>query len=170
MGTQEVNVHTHAPQHRDSIWICIASYPGHGEANRQHTYCRRRKRGGAAPPTNLHQWVLETRCEIKLPVVIHSCMAQKRIESSSPGFAANSNCCTRYKLTLPGSWRMPRLHDTWKRGKTLSKPAPLIKSNFLRCCFKIPWLFDYQTSSLLSKHCTQGKVVIELATCMLHVV
>ena len=38
-------------------------------------------RRGLHPPTNLRQWVSETRCEIKLPVVIHSGMAQKRIES-----------------------------------------------------------------------------------------
>ena len=36
---------------------------------------------GLCPPTNLHQWVLETWCEIKLPVVIHSGMAQKHMES-----------------------------------------------------------------------------------------
>ena len=66
--------------------ICIALYTGHGEANRQHTYC---------------------------------CMVSG-------------------------------LHGV-----------------FQIYIVKIPWLFDYQTSSLLSKHCTQ---VIELATCMLHVV
>ena len=30
---------------------------------------------GLCPPTNLRQWVSETRCEIKLPVVIYSGMA-----------------------------------------------------------------------------------------------
>ena len=39
-------------------------------------------RRGLRPLTNLRQWVSETRCEIKLPAVIHSGMAQKRIESS----------------------------------------------------------------------------------------
>ena len=49
---------------------------GRGAAAPLNTGCR-----GLHPPTNLHQWVLETRCEIKLPAVIHSGMAQKRIES-----------------------------------------------------------------------------------------
>ena len=71
---------------------------------------------GAAPPYTFASMVPETRCEIKLPAAIHSGMAQKRIESFfAPGSAANSNCSTG-KLALPGSWRMPRFHDTWRRG------------------------------------------------------
>ena len=38
-------------------------------------------RRGLRPPTNWCEWVSETKCEIKQPAVVHSCMAQKRIES-----------------------------------------------------------------------------------------
>ena len=73
---------------------------------------------GAAPPTNLRQWVSETRCEIKLqlPAVIHSGMAQKRIESFFAPTPRRTATVVQGKLALPGSWRMPRLHDTWRRG------------------------------------------------------
>ena len=71
-------------------------------------------RRGLRPPTNLRQWVSETRCEIKLPAVIHSGMAQERIESF---FApAPRQTATVVQGKLPGSWRMPRLYDTWRRG------------------------------------------------------
>ena len=38
-------------------------------------------RRGLRPPTNWCEWVSETKCEIKQPAVVHSGMAQKRIES-----------------------------------------------------------------------------------------
>ena len=68
-------------------------------------------RRGLCPPTNLCQLVSETRCEIKLPAVIHSGMAQKRIEffALAPRRTAT---VVQGKLALPGSWHMPRLHDT----------------------------------------------------------
>ena len=77
-------------------------------------------RRGCAPPTNLHQWVSETslRCEIKLPVVIHSGMTQKRIESFFVPAMRRTATVVQGKLAiaLPDSWRMPRLHDTWRCG------------------------------------------------------
>ena len=43
-----------------------------------------------------------------------------------PGSAAKSNCSIG-KLALPGSWRMPRLHDMWRRGlcRTITCTAAL---------------------------------------------
>ena len=71
-------------------------------------------RKGLRPSTNLRQWVSETRCEIKLPAVIHSGMAQKRIESFfAPGPWLTATV-VQGKLALPGSWHMHRLHDTWR--------------------------------------------------------
>ena len=68
-------------------------------------------RRGLRPPTNLRQCVSETRCEIKLPAVIHSDMAQKRIKFFAPA-PRRTATVVQGKLALPGSWRMPRLHDT----------------------------------------------------------
>ena len=66
---------------------------------------------GLRPPTNLRQWVSETRCEIQLPAVIHSGMAQKSFFAPAPRQTAT---VVQGKLALPGSC-MPRLHDTWRR-------------------------------------------------------
>ena len=75
-------------------------------------------RRGLRPPTNWCQWVSETKCEIKQPVVVHSGMAQKRIESFFAPAPRQTATVVQGKLALPGSWHMPRmrLHDTWRRG------------------------------------------------------
>ena len=75
--------------------------------------------GGAgicSPPTNLRQWVSETRCEIKLTAVIHSGVAQKCIESFFAPAPRRTATVVQGKLALPSSWRMPRLQNTWRRG------------------------------------------------------
>ena len=69
-------------------------------------------RRGVCPPTNLRQWISETMCEIKLPAVIHSGMAQKRIESFFAPAPRRTATLVQGKLALPGAWRMPRLYDT----------------------------------------------------------
>ena len=43
-------------------------------------------------------------------------MAQKRIESFFAPAPRQTATVVQGKLALPGSWRMPRLHDTWRRG------------------------------------------------------
>ena len=81
---------------------------------------------GLRSPTNLRQWVSETRYEMKLPVVIHSGMAQKRIESFFAPAPRQTATVVQGKLALPGSWHMPRLHDTWRRGLCRSIAPELI--------------------------------------------
>ena len=73
---------------------------------------------GLRPPTNWCQLVSETKCEIKQPAVVHSGMAQKRIESFFAPAPRRTATAVQGKLALPGSWHMPRmrLHDTWRRG------------------------------------------------------
>ena len=61
-------------------------------------------RRGLRPPKNLRQCVSETRCEIKLPAVIHSGMAQKRIESFFAPTPRRIATVVQGKLALPGSW------------------------------------------------------------------
>ena len=75
-------------------------------------------RRGLRPPTNWCQWVSETKCEIKQPAVVHSGMAQKRIESFFAPAPRRTATVVQGKLALPGSWHMPRmrLHDMWRRG------------------------------------------------------
>ena len=51
-----------------------------------------------------------------MPAVIHSGMAQKCIESFFAPAPRRTATIVQGKLALPGSWRMPRLHDTWRRG------------------------------------------------------
>ena len=96
-------------------------------ANQCHRLHWRRKWGGArgaaaslnaghrglCPPTNLCQWVSETRCEIKLPAVIHSGMAQKRIESFFALAPRRTATVVQGKLALPGSCACP---DCMTRG------------------------------------------------------
>ena len=60
----------------------VGSGGGGGGARGSTSPLNAGRRGPLCPPTNLRQWVSETRCEIKLPAVIHSGMVQKRIESS----------------------------------------------------------------------------------------
>ena len=55
-------------------------------------------RRGLRPPTNLRQWVSET----KLPAVIHRGMAQKRIEFFAPA-PRRTATVVQGKLALPGS-------------------------------------------------------------------
>ena len=66
-------------------------------------------RRGLRPPTNWCQWVSETRCEIKLPAVIHSGMAQKRIESFFTPVPRRTATVVQGKLAQPGSSHMPRM-------------------------------------------------------------
>ena len=75
-------------------------------------------RRGLRPPTNMCEWVSETKCEIKQPAAVQSGMAQKRIESFFAPAPRRTATVVQGKLALPGSWHMPRmrLHDTWRRG------------------------------------------------------
>ena len=86
---------------------CKAIYTGVGSGG---------ARGAAAPLNAGRNGVSETRCEIKLPAIIDSGMAQKRIESFFAPTQRRTATVVQGKLALPGSWRMPRLHDTWKLG------------------------------------------------------
>ena len=58
--------------------------------------------------------------QIKQPAVIHSGMARKHIESFFAPAPRRTATVVQGKLALPGSWHMPRLHDTWRRGLCLT--------------------------------------------------
>ena len=95
-----------------TMYTGVGSGGARGAAAPLNAGCR-----GLRPPTNLHQWVLETRCEIKLPAVIHSGYGTeaRQVFLFAPA-PQQSTTVVQGNLALPGFWRMPRLHDTWRRG------------------------------------------------------
>ena len=68
---------------------------------------------GLHPPTNLRQWVSEARCEIKLPAIIHSGMAQNCIKSFFVLARQQTATAVQDKVALPGSWQIARHVEVW---------------------------------------------------------
>ena len=100
-----------------TLWLKQPTYVGVHWRRKQCCSPPERWMQGAVPPYIFLSMGL--RCEIKLPTVIHSGMAQKRIEffALAPQRTAT---VVQGKLALHGSWHMPRLHDTWRRGLCLT--------------------------------------------------
>ena len=84
--------------------LCLCTGVGSGGARGAAAPLNAGRRG-LRPPTNLRQLVSETRCEIKLqlPAVIHSGMAQKRIESFFAPAPRRTATVVQGRLALPGS-------------------------------------------------------------------
>ena len=148
----------------------VGSREARGAAAPLNAGCR-----GLHPPTNLRQWVSEAWCEIKLPAIIHSGMAQNCSKSFFVLAPQQTATAVQDKVALPCSWQIARHVEVWlvsyyctridlktsvfqkfssggggmppdppsqfglrphicTSRKTLSRPGPLIKNIFLRCC------------------------------------
>ena len=87
--------------------------------------------GCARPPTNLRQWVSETRCEINLPAVIHSGMAHRvflrlrRVSAISPTPISPTPILPTYYRSVPFRLLMQNVTKTmwncWNKLYKLTK-------------------------------------------------